>query len=130
MNRALLMVVLVCALLVGCGSGKAKVRGRLVENGQPTTFPPTTLALELAPVGEDDQPDKTKLYPAVVNEDGTFEVVASGGEVPLGKYAISIQATGKYTEKLKAFAPGASRIRREIKAGTNDLTIDLAKPQD
>ena len=121
--------LLLALLLAGCSSAPAKFRGQLVENGQPMKVPATTLAIEVNALTEDGKLDPAKLYPAVVNEDGSFEVVAGGGTLPLGKYAIAIQATGKYQTQLKRFAPGTSPIRREIKPGTNEITIDVARPE-
>jgi hypothetical protein len=127
-RRALLAVALL-AVVAGCGSGKARVKGRLVENGQAKKFPATQVALEFVPLDADGKPEPGKSYTAVVNEDGTFEVVASGGELPPGKYQVTVTATGDLRAKYRAFAAPTSAIRREIKAGKNDLTIDLAKPE-
>src|SRR5690349_19732037 len=129
MRRALVAAVVLAALAAGgCGSGKGKVKGRLVANGQPMSFPPTQVAVVFAPVGADGKPDPLKAFTAVVNEDGTFELIASGGELPAGQYQISIQAMGAMKEKLKGFAAANSRVRRELTSGTNDITIDVTKP--
>lgn len=129
MKRMWLIAALAGFLAVGCGAGMAKVKGRLVENGTPMSFPPTQIAVELTLLGEDGKPDRSKVYTAVVNEDGSFEVVASGGTLTPGTYQVGIIATGKYTDRLKRFAPPASPVRREVKPGSNELTIDVAKPE-
>ena len=87
------------------------------------------MALEFIPLDADGKPAPGKSFTAVVNEGGTFEVVVSGGELPPGKYQVAVTATGELRAKYKAFAAPTSAIRREIKAGKNDLTIDLAKPE-
>jgi len=122
---AVLAVVLTAA---GCGPSVAKVKGRLVENGQPTSFPPMTASVQLTAVGPNGQPDNTKVYACVVEPDGTFELVAAGGEIPPGKYLVAVEVTGK-SDKYAAFATGATKVRREIKGGQNELVIDLAKPE-
>ncbi len=132
MRRA--FVVLAFALVAlaasGCGGpGKAKVKGQLVSGGQPMSFPATQVGVVFTPVGADGKPDPTKAYTAVVNEDGTFELVASGGELPSGNYQVSILATGgKLATQMKPYAGASSPIRRELKPGPNEITIDVTKP--
>jgi hypothetical protein len=129
MKRTLFLVMLAAALAGGCAGGQARVKGRLLHNGEPMTFPPTTVAIELSPVEENGKVDVSQVYSAVVKEDGSFEVVASKGEVPPGTYAVSIQATGQFKAQLKNFAPGTSAVRRDLEPGKNDLTIDLSRPE-
>jgi hypothetical protein len=128
MRRVLLFVALLAFALVGCGSGKARVKGRLVENGQALTFAPTSAAVELILLKEDGTPDRTKVTTAVVDTDGSFEVVASGGEVPPGTYVIGLKLPAPLQKKYAKLAAPASPIRRKVVTGSNDLTIDLAKP--
>ena len=106
----------------------AKVKGRLVSNGQPMKFPPTQVAVGFSPVGADGKPDPAWSFTTPVNEDGSFELVASGGELPAGTYQVSIQAMGKFATEFKAYAGTSSAIRRELKAGPNEITIDVTKP--
>lgn len=130
MRHALLLAALAGLVAGGCGGGSpARVKGQLVENGQPRTFPPTQVAIELAPVGPDGKPDNKKAVNAVVNPDGTFAVVASGGEFPPGTYQVCILAPPKFQPDLKRFAPPTSPLRRELKPGDNELVIDVAKPE-
>jgi hypothetical protein len=127
MRRVLVCLALTGLLAGGCGGGTAKVKGRLVTNGQPMSFPATQAAIVLSPLGADGKPDPAKSYSAVVNQDGSFELVASGGELPAGNYQVSIQAVGKLKEQLKLFAGTDSPVRRELKSGLNDITIDVTK---
>ena len=80
-------------------------------------------------VGPDGKLGINQAYTAVVNEDGSFEVVVSGGELVPGKYQVAVQFRGG-DPKYKAFAAPDSPVRRELKGGRNELIIDLAKPQD
>ncbi|MDB5307667.1 MAG: hypothetical protein JWO38_1869 [Gemmataceae bacterium] len=106
-----------------------RVKGQLVENGQPKAFPAYQAFVQLTPVGAEGHLDVARSFTAVVNEDGSFEVIASGGELPAGMYQVAVQARGKLGVQLKAFAPPQSPVRREIKPGSNLLTIDLAKSE-
>lgn len=130
MRRALLVLALAGLAAGGCGgSNMARVKGRLVMNDQPMSFPPTAAAVVFTPLSGEGKPDPSKSYTAVVNEDGSFELLASGGELPSGRYQISIQATGKLGAQLKKFAEPTSPVRRELKPGGNELVLDLAKPE-
>lgn len=130
MVRTLVLGALALLLAAGCGGGesKAKVKGQIVDNEQPMSFGPTQVAVEFSPLDENGKPDVKTVYSAVVNENGSFEVVASNGELPPGKYRVSILATGKLKARFQAFAPGKSRIDRELDPGMNEVTIDVAKP--
>src|SRR3954471_12435245 len=101
MKRSGLIAAMAVVLAGGCGPSVAKVKGRLVDNGAPMTFPPTTVAIELSPIGADGKAEGNTVYSAVVQEDGGFEVVASGGTLPPGTYRVGIIATGKSMERLK-----------------------------
>ena len=126
MRFALLFLPL---LLAGCGgSGPARVKGQLTENGQPKAMPAGTSSVLFTLVDPDGKPDAGKSYTAVVNADGTFEVVASGGELPPGTYIVSIQVRGKLAGLARGLSGLDSPIRRELKPGQNDLVIDLTNP--
>ena len=117
-------------LLAGCGASPARVKGQVVANGQPVSFTGLQAAVVFAPVGPDGKPDTGRSQTAVLNPDGSFELLASGGELPAGTYMVGIQVVGKAGEKFKAVGPTNSPIRRELKSGPNDLTIDVARPND
>ena len=122
------ILVLFTLFIGGCSETKATVKGKLVENGKSMSFESNQAALQLTLVGPDGKLDTKHSYTAVVNADGSFEVVASGGELLLGKYQVAVQFRGG-DPKYKAFAAPDSPLRRELKAGRNELIIDLAKPE-
>ena len=124
MKPTSLLVALLAFVCSGCSESKARVKGKVVENAQPMSFGANQAALELTPIGASGEADPNKMYTAVVNADGSFEVVVSGGELPLGKYQVAFRAFGKLTEKYKSVPP----FQRELKAGLNELILDLAKP--
>ena len=65
----------------GCGSdGKAKVKGRVVNNGQPMKFGAFQASVVLAPCGPDDKPDPAKSYSCVLGPDGEWERMEPGEE--------------------------------------------------
>ena len=128
MKRALPVAAVVALIFCGCGSGTARVKGKIVENGQPRQFAPFSASVQFAKIGDDGRPDPTKMYSAVVEADGSFELVASGGELPAGMYQVAIEMPVKKGER-NSFAPPDSAVRRELKSGSNELTIDLAKPE-
>ena len=124
--------ILAALVLAGCGGGgNAKIRGRLLENGQPVSVVGQA-SLVFSPVGPDGKAGD-KAYAAGLNPDGTFELVASGGEVPPGEYVVSFEVSGgkgigatpaglaKYREMFK-------NVKQTLSPGMNDLTFDLAKP--
>ena len=125
MRVVVLAAALVALAAAGCGSEEpATVKGRLVENGNPKEFAPSTVAVQLSPVGGDGKADAARMFTAVVNADGSFEVVASGGKLPPGKYVVEVRLPGKGKN-----GPNTVATKRDLKAGPNDLTIDLAKPE-
>ncbi len=129
MRHTLLAVALAALAAGGCGGSPATVKGRLVSNGESMTVPGATVAVTFTRVDGDAKDGSAKSFNAVVNPDGTFEVVASGGQLPVGMYRVSVLATGKLADKFKAYAEPGSPIRRELKPGSNEITIDVAKPE-
>jgi len=129
--RVLLLAAVALPLAAGCGGPEmAKVKGRLVENGAPREVAGGSVGVQLTLIGEGGKLDPKKSYTAVVNTDGTFEVVASGGELQPGTYQVALQfkdPKDKLASQVKAVS-GGNDIRREIKPGPNELTIDLLKP--
>lgn len=120
------------ALLAGCGgAGMGKIKGKVLENGQPVTVTGQA-SLVFTPIGADGKIGN-KAYAAGLNPDGTFELVASGGEVAAGLYNVTLEvAGGKGAEGAPAglakHRAAFRDVKREIKPGENDLTIDLTKP--
>ena len=129
--RTLLLVALAGTLALGC-AGASRVKGRIVENGKPIAVEGQA-AVMIYLIGADGQPDASKAYPMSLAADGSFELVGSGGEVPPGTYMVTIEVNGpKSTTGMGRYKglfgyPG-SPLRQQIKAGSNDLTVDLAKP--
>jgi hypothetical protein len=118
-------------VLAGCGTDPARIKGRVLDNGQPVAVPSsgTPQSIVFESVGADGS--GSRMYSAMLSADGTFELVAAGGSVPPGEYRVSFDVTlpGKDGEKFKRFRGSGSPIRRELKPGSNDLSIDLAKPE-
>lgn len=124
--RTFILAVGLLSLLSGCGGEEmGRLKGRLVVNGQPKEFPPSSASVQISLIGADGKPDVTKAYSAVVNPDGTFEVVASGGKLHPGTYQVEI----RHPPPKGGAAPVTITTRREVKPGDNDWTIDLANPE-
>jgi hypothetical protein len=127
-----LSAALVALAAAGCGGDAGKVKGRVVENGQPLQIP-AQAAIMFTLVGPDDKPDPSRSYTMNIGPDGTFELLASGGQLPPGKYMVTVETTapkaptgfGKYKE---TYRYPTSTLRQEVKAGQNEIVIDLAKP--
>ncbi len=121
MRASVFAIAAISFACAGCGDNTTgQVKGRLVENGEPKTFPPTSYSVEFALFGPTD-PEKMKLFTAVVDTDGTFQVHASGGKLPVGKYLVTIRPPA--SKKAAARQP----LEREIKPGMNEMTLDIAK---
>ncbi len=119
--------IAVAALIVactGCGDNSTgQVKGRLVENGEPKQFPPTSYSVEFLLIGP-IEPEKMKAFTAVVDTDGAFQVHASGGLLPVGPYEVTIRPPAN--KKIAARFP----LKREVKPGMNEFTLDIARPGD
>ncbi len=119
-------------LLAGCGGGgNAKIKGKVLENGQPVSVAGQA-ALVFSPVGADGKAGD-KAYAAGLNPDGTFELVASGGEVPPGDYVVSFEfsggkGTGETPTGLAKYRASFKNVKQTLAPGMNDLTLDLTKP--
>lgn len=118
--------------LAGCGPALGKVKGKVVENGQPVEIDGQA-ALMFTLLNADGNPDTSKSYSIPLEKDGSFELVVSGGAVPPGKYLVSFTVNAPKSDKglgrfRDRFPYPDSKLRQEVKAGANDVTIDLAKP--
>lgn len=122
------ILVLCVLLLSGCGKTTGELKGQVVEDGKPRTFGGNEAALQLTLIGPDGKFDNNHSYTAVIDKDGSFQVVASGGELTPGEYQVAIQFMGG-NPKYKTFAAPESKVRREIKPGRNHFVIDLANPE-
>lgn len=129
--RSLLVLAAAAALASGgCGGGTpAKVKGRLVSDGQPLSVPASQVAVTFTAQGGGGDKGGPASYTAQVAEDGSFEVVVSGGQMPPGTYKVEIVAVGKLKEKFKGMVGDKSPVRRELKPGPNEVVIDVAKPE-
>jgi hypothetical protein len=118
-------------VLAGCGTDPARIKGRVLDNGQPLSVPGSGAPQSIVFESLGGEAGAGRMYSAMLNPDGTFELVAAGGSVPPGEYRVSFDVTlpGKDGEKFKRFRGSGSPLRRELKPGSNDLTIDLSKPE-
>lgn len=125
---ALLLALGAC----GCGEAPSQVKGQLLENGQPLVIPVSSIpqSVVLVPLNPDGT-ETGRMYSAIIAPDGSFELVAAGGAIPPGNYKISLAmaVTGKAGEKFKRLSVAESPLRKELKPGANDFTIDIAKPE-
>lgn len=118
-------------IVAGCGPDKARITGRVFDNNQPVAVPASGDPQSIVFTSLGGDAGAGRMYTAALNPDGTFELVAAGGSVPPGEYRVSFNVIlpGKGGEKFKRFRGEGSPIRRELKPGPNDLSIDLAKPE-
>lgn len=120
------------AFSAGCGNPDSRLKGRVVEDGQPVQVAGQA-ALMFTLLGAGDQPDASKSYTANLNPDGSFEMVASGGRLPPGRYMVTIEmppAQGKagLAKYREVYRFPKSSLRADVTVGENDVTVDLAKP--
>jgi hypothetical protein len=136
---------LALAALSGCGSSTGTLKGKVVDNGAPVK-PDGLASLSFYPM-KDGTPDANNSFTAVLNGDGTFDVVASGGKLPPGTYRVVVASAGGAgregggpgpegfpkagKEKADRFAPhntlATSKLSVTVAAGSNDVVIDLSK---
>ena len=121
--RVFSLFVAACLIpCAGCGDNTTgQVKGRLVENGEPKQFPPTSYSVEFILTGGPVEPENMKAFTAVVDTDGAFQVRASGGLLPVGKYEVTIRPPFK--TKIAA----SKTMLLEVKPGMNEYTFDIAK---
>lgn len=122
---AVAAVALVALLATGCGGGgMGRVKGRLTDNGKPVTFPSgAQAAVVFEMIDPDGKPDRSKMYTMMLDPDGGFELLASGGELPAGTYKVKLDVAGKDSSHFKRFT-----TQREVVPGDNVIELDLAKP--
>ncbi len=135
--------------LAGCGSPASTLKGKLVNGTEPVGSGGQLVSLSFHPM-TGGTPDATNNYTVPLNEDGSFEFVASGGTLPPGDYRVVISGvssgppTAKERDNQKPNLPGAkpkktggrfdavdtladTKLTITVVAGKNDLVIDLAK---
>jgi hypothetical protein len=128
-----LLGLLAALLLAGCGSGRVKPHGRLLNNGAP--YVPgerDSVHIALFPVAEGGAPPEGACEALFNREDGTFQALGADGKGVLpGKYRICIQVIRRKKDVLKgAFGATKSPFVREVSNGSADFTLDLAKPRE
>jgi hypothetical protein len=131
-KRLPLLVVLICGLVAGCGGpGMARVKGQLIDGGSPVTLSGERgeVVIVFNLLDGEGKPVPFKMYSTLVNADGTFEIYASGGELPPGTYQIGLAAEKSKNPKFKPFALPKSEARITFVPGANDIQVDLSKPK-
>jgi len=121
------LLVFVFLLLGGCassGQGKVKVTGQLLRNDKPLKLKTDVMREMTFYPYEEKKADKlVNTYPAVVNDDGTFEV-----SMPPGKYVIALKLLDGTGDICKGtFTPEKSKLIRDI-AGKAPMNIEVTKP--
>lgn len=137
--RFLLPGVLTAVVLVvvGCGGSKqSSLHGQLfVKAGEKLTLEKGEQAfLSLTGLKPDGTLDMERTYPCHVNPDGSFQMAASGGELPPGTYRVSLTVSPQVPQPGKGpsdrfkgkYARERSKLKIEVKPGRNDLAIDLS----
>jgi hypothetical protein len=129
---SLLLVVAVGLPAAGCGDPvKYQTRGRVLKNGEPF-HPPgdDTLRVTLMPISEDGSRARDWYVASYYLEDGTFRVRGNDGKgMPPGKYRVLVEQIRNRNDVLKgAFFAEKSPFVREIRNGSDEITIDLGKP--
>ena len=133
MRVSVYAATLLAVAAAGCADSTAKLKGRLLEGGQPVNFAghQTGLSFHLL---TDGKTDPNWIYPAAVAPDGTFEMLASGGTLPPGRYRVQLESWGSarggpLTDRFGGrFSKDRSRVECEVTPGRNDLMIDLPPP--
>jgi hypothetical protein len=96
------LAALTCVALAGCGSGESTVTvtGEVLDGGTAVSIPDyeageNCLEVEFFPLDEGGNLVSAASYPAVVEEDGSFEVDGPMGEgIPAGKYRVAVRRVG------------------------------------
>lgn len=140
-HHAMLLVLCSLVFLAGCGGPPpVMVKGKITQDGKPVTVGPSG-KIEL--IFEPEKDDAGRAYPAVVQADGTFEVVGrdNRGIVP-GKYKVNVRVLDPYIpadpkvgDKLKnkntrifsdtGILKADNRIPVEITGATDNLEIKV-----
>jgi hypothetical protein len=125
-------ILLVLLLVSGCSSdGKLRTRGKILKGGIPYVAEETDIVhVTFVPIPEGGARPMDYHIAAFNKADGTF--VASGKDgkgVPPGKYRIAIEHLRQRKDLLNgAFGTENSPFVREVKSGSDVLTLDISKP--
>jgi hypothetical protein len=127
-------LVLLVALNSGCGSGRVKAKGRLLQDGRPfpSDEPGLVVHVVFIPLAESNPAAPEGNSVAEFNrEDATFRVAGRDGRgLPPGKYRISVQVNRKRKDIFEgAFNAVNSKIVREVTSSADEIVVDLAKPE-
>jgi hypothetical protein len=123
---ALLLVVGLGLTVAGCG-GKRKVRGKVVQNGQPMQLSEKGVFV-ISFIAASDTAGKNP-EPTKPNNDGTFEVVGRDGKgIAPGKYKVAVEACDPYpgNDKLGGkFTPAKTTLQVDV--GKGEVIVDVGK---
>ena len=126
--RVPLFFLICCAGLAGCGSPKpANLKGSLALDGQPFALPANAgeVFISFHGIGSDGKIDIFKKYGGTVSPSGSFEIIASAGELPVGTYQWSIDSAPGRVKEFEPFSYDKSKARVELKSGPNQIILDL-----
>jgi hypothetical protein len=122
--------------VVGCGTPKAQLEGRLLEDGQPMQWKEST-PLEVRAACPGASPDKPGLsFEATVDKDGHFTLRApDGGGIPPGDYTFAVRTTAdrpgvkqSVPQLLGLTDPAKSPLKYKVTADSKQrIAIDLKK---
>lgn len=120
-------MTLLCGVLLGCGeagSTKITAKGQLLKKGQPLKVG-TQVFTQMVFYTDTKDPKTYNTYSAMVNPDGTFEVV----NIPPGKYLITLELTGDAGDLCQGmFRKDNSKLIREV-TGKESIQIEITKPK-
>jgi hypothetical protein len=130
----------VLSLLVGCGSasGKGKVSGKVTFAGQPVTGGSITFAPLAAPNASAGAEGGARPATGRVAEDGTFSLSTDedGDGALIGRHSVVYSPPSAATETPDPRTPPSPYFglvpkerEFEVKEGSNEVTVELVKPQ-
>ena len=125
MRQLLTSVALVVPLfLAGCGGGKHKVPGKVVQAGQPLTVSDQgKFVITFIPEG-----GKGAIGTST-RPDGTFVVTGTDGKgIAPGKYKVAVQAWDPYPRKDKLGGKyNEANTRLTVEVGTGEVVLDVGQ---
>lgn len=104
--------------LSGCGGGKVKASGKVVQNGQPIQMSDKGV-MQLAFIEEKDT-EGARPHGTTWKPDGTFVITGVEGKgVPPGKYRVSLSIIDPY--------PGEDKFGGKFQGPKSPLVVDVGK---